>query len=68
MKIKSIPCEISGHKGWTIFYGKKLLGFIYKLQDGDFKYFCQTHSDYGPSFYCKVKKEGIKRMIDSGWF
>lgn len=68
MKIRSIPCVIDNNKGWTIFYGKKLVGFIHKMHDGDFKYFCETHSEYGPSFYCNLKKEGIEQMISSGWF
>lgn len=66
MKIRSIPCEIGSCKGWTIFYGKKLVGFIYKMQDGDFKYLCETHSEYGPSFYTNSKIDGIAAMINSG--
>ena len=65
MKIRSIPCEFSDScKGWTIFYGKKLVGFVLKMQDGDFKYLCESYSEYGPSFYTNSKKEGIQEMID----
>lgn len=68
MKIRSMPCEIGSCNGWTIFYGKKLVGFILKMQDGDFKYLCKTHSEYGPSFYTNSKKHGIQEMIDSRWY
>jgi hypothetical protein len=64
MKVRSIPCEMANVKGWTIFYGKKLLGFICKISGGTYKYQCQTYSPYGPSFYSDSKKECIEKLIE----
>ena len=53
-------------KGWTIFYGKKLLGFIYKIPDGTYKYEYKTYSTYGPSCFSDSKKECIEKLIEYG--
>ena len=49
--VKKISAIISGSKGWIILKNKKLLGFIIKIEDGDFKWYYETYSEYGPSAY-----------------
>jgi hypothetical protein len=66
--IKKISCEIHARKGWVILFDKKLLGFVWKLDDGDFKYGYECYSEYGPSGYHNSIDKAILYMIESGYF
>jgi hypothetical protein len=66
--VKKISAIISGSKGWIILKDKKLLGFIIKIEDGDFKWYYETHSEYGPSAYTNSLQSAIKDMINSGYY
>ena len=66
--VKKISAIISGSKGWIILKNKKLLGFIIKIEDGDFKWYYETYSEYGPSAYTNSLQSAIKDMINSGYY
>ena len=66
--VKKISAIISGSKGWIILKDKKLLGFIIKKEDGDFKWYYETYSEYGPSAYTNSLQSAIKDMINSDYY
>ena len=66
--VKKISAIISGGKGWIILKDKKLLGFIRKMEDGDYKWYYETYSEYGLSAYTNSLESAIKDMIDSDYY
>ena len=66
--IKKISAIISGDKGWIILKDKKLLGFIKKMKDGDYKWYYETYSEYGPCAYTNSVESAIKDMINSDYY
>jgi hypothetical protein len=66
--IKKISAIISGGKGWIILKDKKLVGFIRKMEDGDYKWYYETYSEYGPCAYTNSVESAIKDMINSDYY
>jgi hypothetical protein len=66
--IKKISCVIYSHKGWIILKDKKLVGYVWRLSDGDFKWQYQTFSEYGPVGYTNTINSAIEKLISSGWY
>ena len=66
--IKRVSCLLYGSKGWIILKDKKLVGFIWKLRDGDFKLAYKSISDYGPVRFSNSFDDAVGKMIESGYY
>lgn len=66
--VKKISCLIYSQKGWIILKDKKFVGYIRKMEDGDYKYQYQTHSEYGPCGYTNSVDSAIEEMVASEYY